>query len=74
MAVSFSLLSFAVLAFGSVMTGSRLTTAFVRGVEAAFLFGVIAWGLGSLIMDKAGEEPVKEEEEAAKAVPLDETL
>ncbi|GJL79992.1 MAG: hypothetical protein NPINA01_29810 [Nitrospinaceae bacterium] len=75
MAVSFSLFSFAILMFGSLLTGSRMTTAFIRGIEAALLFGAIAWGLGSLIMDKAGEEPVKEEEEASsQETPLDETV
>ena len=72
MAVSFSLLSFAVLAFGSVLSGSRLTTAFIRGVEAALLFGGVAWALGSLIMQNTDEKP--QDEEIPKEANLDETL
>lgn len=63
MAVSFSLLSFAVLAFGSVLTGSRITTAFIRGIEAALLFGGIAWALASLIMQNKEEEPDEDEKD-----------
>lgn len=74
MAVSFSLLSFAVLTFGSALAGSRLVTAFIRGVEAALLFGAVAWGLGSLIMNGNEAQSPKNKEEAPTESHLDETV
>jgi len=74
MAVSFSLLSFAVLAFGSVLSGARLTTAFIRGIEAALLFGGVAWALGALIMQDTEDKLQEKEEEIPKEANLDETL
>ena len=74
MAVSFSMLSFAILTFGSVMTGSRLVTAFIRGIEAALLFGVIAWGLGTLIMNNNEKAQSPKEEEAPVESQVDETV
>lgn len=75
MAVSFALLSFAILAFGSVLSGSRMTTALIRGAEAAVVFGVLAWGFGSVVMEKGkAPEVTVDEEEASKGVQLDETV
>jgi hypothetical protein len=45
LALAWALVSFAVLAFGSVATGARVTTALFRGVEAALVFGALAWVL-----------------------------
>ena len=77
MAMSFAILAFAVLAFGSVLTGSRMTTAFIRGIEAAFVFGALAWSIGTLMMEK-GKAPEEVEEEAeaetSKGGQLDETV
>ena len=75
MAVSFALLSFAILVFGSVLTGSRMTTALIRGTEAALIFGALAWGFGSVLMDKENApEAVAEDKEASKGTQLDETV
>ena len=50
MAVFFGLFSFALLLFGSLWMGSRLGTALLRGMGASFFFGLLAWGVGSLLM------------------------
>jgi len=75
MAVSFAILSFTILAFGSVLTGSRMITALIRGAEAAFVFGALAWAFGSVVMEKAKAPEVEEEEaEASIGDQLDETV
>jgi hypothetical protein len=75
MAVAFALLSFAILVFGSVLTGSRMTTALTRGIEAAFIFGALAWSFGSVVMNKkSGSEEAAVEAEASKGNQLDETV
>lgn len=75
MAVSFAILSFAILAFGSVLTGSRMTTALIRGAEAAFVFGALAWGFGSVVMENAKVPEVEEEEaQVPEGVEPDETI
>ncbi|OGW20961.1 MAG: hypothetical protein A3K09_05205 [Nitrospinae bacterium RIFCSPLOWO2_12_FULL_47_7] len=51
-ALVFALFSFGVMVFGSVFSGARITTAFVRGTEAAILFGLLAWGLGTMLVEK----------------------
>ena len=75
MAMSFAILSFAILVFGSVLTGSRMTTALIRGTEAAFVFGLLAWSIGTLTIEKGkAPERVEEEAEASKGGQLDETV
>ncbi len=73
-AVSFSILAFAILVFGSVFTGSRFSTALIRGVEAALVFGVFAWAISSLLFsekEQSADEPPIEEDKGAQ---LDETV
>jgi hypothetical protein len=74
MAVLFALLSFAILVFGSVLTGSRTTTALIRGVEAAVVFGALAWSFGSVVMGDKNDLKEESDEEASKGVHLDETI
>lgn len=52
LSLSCALAAFAVLAFGSAAAGARLTTAFVRGLEAALLFGGLSWSLVSWLLPK----------------------
>ena len=56
MAVGFALFSFGMLAFGSLLSGARLLTAFVRGIEAGIVFGLLAWLLGSFLLEEKEEE------------------
>lgn len=74
MAVSFSLLAFAVLVFGSVWMGSRISTALVRGVEGTLVFGVLAWALGSLTFGDEGQKIPEEQIQDKKDAPVDETV
>jgi len=55
-AVGFALLSFAVLVFGSLLNGARIVTAFVRGVEAGLVFGLLAWALSFLLLKEEDKE------------------
>lgn len=54
-AVGFSLLAFAVLTFGSLLSGARILTSFVRGIEAAVVFGLLAWGLSAMAVAEREE-------------------
>jgi len=62
MATGFALLSFGILAVGSLLTGARLFTSFVRGIEAGVIFGLLAWGLGSFLVEE--EEGLEADAEA----------
>jgi hypothetical protein len=56
LALIFSMVAFAMLLFGSVAAGARWDTAFIRGIEAALLFGLGSWGLGGwLLQNKVGK-------------------
>lgn len=55
MSLAFALLSFGVMVFGSVLSGSGVITAFIRGTEAAILFGLLVWGLGTMLVQADGE-------------------
>ncbi|MFQ5672368.1 MAG: hypothetical protein ACE5G9_04685 [Nitrospinales bacterium] len=61
-ATGFALLSFAVLAFGSLLNGARIVTSLVRGVEAGLVFGLLAWALSFLLLKE--EEDGKEDAES----------
>lgn len=51
-AAGFALLAFAVLVFGSLLSGARILTSFVRGFEAAIIFGLLAWGLSAMVVEE----------------------
>ena len=73
--VAFGLLSFAILFFGSIWSGARIFTGFLRGLEGGLLFGVLIWGLSYFIVEKEGglELPLPKESEANKGTKLDDT-
>lgn len=75
LALAFSLLSFTILMVGSLLNGARILSSFIRGIEAGLLFGLLAWGLGSMLVDKP--EPIivmQDEEEKDKGTELDKTV
>lgn len=76
-ALAFALFSFGVMTFGSVLTGAGFFTALVRGTEAAFVFGFLALGLGSMLAEKSGEDlegKVGGEAGRQKGINLDQTV
>ena len=56
MAAGFALFSFGILALGSLLGGVRLFTAFIRGIEAGIIFGLLAWFLGSFLLEENEEK------------------
>jgi hypothetical protein len=72
MAASFGLLSFGILSIGSVLMGATIFTGIFRGIGGAILFGLLAWGVGSMLMQE--EDSVDDEEqEEDKGTQLDQT-
>jgi len=71
-AAGFALLAFAVLTFGSLLNGARAVTSFVRGVEAGLVFGLLAWGLSSLMLKE--EEDMEENVEIPDNKPKGQNL
>ncbi len=74
MALIFALLSFAVLTFGSALSGARIVTALMRGAQGALLFGVLAWFLGGFFLEQKDETPPEEPDSEQKGAHLDETV
>ena len=73
MAASFGLLSFGILSIGSVLMGATLFTGIFRGIGGAILFGLLAWGVGSMLMQEEEEDMVDEDQEEDKGTQLDQT-
>jgi hypothetical protein len=74
MAVSFGLLSFGILTIGSVLMGATFFTGISRGIGGAIIFGLIAWGVGSMLMQEEEEDVVDDEDqEEDKGTQLDQT-
>lgn len=74
MAVSFALLSFGILSIGSVLMGATVFTGVTRGMGGAIIFGVLAWGGGSLLIPEDEEDIVDDEDqEEDKGTQLDQT-
>jgi hypothetical protein len=48
-AVAFGLFSLALVFFGSLLNGARLSTSFIRGIESFLILGFLAWGVGKVI-------------------------
>lgn len=55
-ALGFALLAFGILTFGSAIAGARPFTSFLRGIEAAVVFGVFAWGMGYILAEQKKED------------------
>ena len=74
MAASFGLLSFGILSIGSILMGATFFTGFSRGIGGAILFGLLAWGVGSLLMQENEENKVDDgDQEEDKGTKLDQT-
>ena len=74
MAASFGLLSFGILSIGSVLMGATVFTGVTRGIGGAILFGLLAWGMGSMLMQEDEEDIVDDEDqEEDKGTQLDQT-
>mgnify|MGYP003689200143 FL=1 len=74
MAASFGLLSFGILSIGSVLMGATLFTGISRGIGGAILFGLLAWGVGTILMQEDEEDRVDDEDqEEGKGTQLDQT-
>jgi hypothetical protein len=74
MAVGFGLLSFGILSIGSVLMGATFFTGISRGIGGAILFGLLAWGVGSILMKEDEEDRGDDEEqEEDKGTQLDQT-
>jgi hypothetical protein len=74
MAASFGLLSFGILSIGSVLMGATFFTGISRGIGGAILFGLLAWGVSSILMKEDEEDVVDDEDqEEDKGTQLDQT-
>ena len=73
MAASFGLLSFGILSIGSVLMGATFFTGISRGIGGAILFGLLAWGVGSMLMQEEDDSVDDEEQEEDKGTQLDQT-
>jgi hypothetical protein len=73
MAASFGLLSFGILSIGSVLMGATFFTGISRGIGGAILFGLLAWGVGSMLLQEEEEDMVDEDQEEDKGTQLDQT-
>ena len=62
--MGFAFGAFGFLVFGSLIAGSTFITAMIRGFQAAFLFGSVAWGLGWFLL-KDKKEAVDDNSEGA---------
>ena len=74
MAASFGLLTFGILSIGSVLMGATFFTGILRGIGGAILFGLLAWGMASMLMQEDEEDMVDDEDqEEDKGTQLDQT-
>jgi hypothetical protein len=71
MAASFGLLSFGILSIGSVLMGATVFTGISRGIGGAILFGLLAWGVGSMLLQEEKEDMVDNDQEEDKGTQLD---
>lgn len=55
-ALGFALLAFGILTFGSAIAGARPFTSFLRGIEAAVVFGLLAWSMGYILTEREEEK------------------
>lgn len=74
MAASFGLLSFGIRSIGSILMGAAFFTGISRGIGGAILFGLLAWGVGSMLLQEEEEDMVDDEDqEEDKGTQLDQT-
>ena len=53
-ALGFAIGSFGFLTIGSLLSGATPSTAFIRGIEAALIFGVLAWASAYFFLKEDG--------------------
>jgi hypothetical protein len=73
MAVAFGLLSFGILSIGSILMGATFFTGILRGIGGAILFGLLALGVSSMLIQKDEEGVVYDEDQEDKGTQLDQT-
>ena len=74
MAVAFGLLSFGILSIGSILMGATFFTGILRGIGGAILFGLLALGVSSMLMQEDKEGMVDDDDqEEGKGTQLDQT-
>ena len=73
MAVAFGLLSFGILSIGSILMGTTFFTGILRGISGAILFGLLAVGVSSMLMQEDEESMVDDDDQEDKGTKLDQT-
>ena len=73
MAVAFGLLSFGILSIGSILMGATFFTGILRGIGGAILFGLLAFGVSSMLMQEDKEGMVDDDDQEDKGTQLDQT-
>ena len=73
MAVAFGLLSFGILSIGSILMGATFFTGILRGIGGAILFGLLALGVCSILMQEDEAGIVDDEDQEDKGTQLDQT-
>ena len=73
MAVAFGLLSFGILSIGSILMGATFFTGILRGIGGAILFGLLALGLSSMLMQEDEEDMIYNDDQEDKGTQLDQT-
>ena len=73
MAVAFGLLSFGILSIGSILMGATFFSGILRGIGGAILFGLVALGVSSMLMQEDEEGMVEEDDQKDKGTQLDQT-
>ena len=74
MAVAFALLSFGILSIGSILMGATFFTGILRGIGGAILFGLLALGIISLLMQEDEEGMIDDDDQEDKGTQLDQTV
>ena len=73
MAVAFGLLSFGILSIGSILMGATFFTGILRGIGGGILFGLLALGVSSMLIQEDEEGMVKDDDQKDKGTQLDQT-
>ena len=73
MAVAFGLLSFGILSIGSILMGATFFTGILRGIGGAILFGLLAFGVSSMLIREDKEVMVDDNDQEDKGTQLDQT-
>ena len=73
MAVAFGLLSFGILSIGSILMGATFFTGIIRGIGGAILFGLLAFGVSSMLIREDKDVMVDDNDQEDKGTQLDQT-